>query len=179
MIINWYHSKVAHCGRRISMNDVRTAGYLVVNLNSLTRPIIRSCVKCRFNRGKCSIQLMADLPKERTESVPPFSYVGVDIFGPFQVKERRSTLKKFVSLFTCLNTRAVHLESSSHMDTDHFIMMLRRFIGRRGHIRLLRSDNGTNFVGCDNELRRAVPHKVSQFNFFFFNLQPWAEFLLF
>ena len=45
MIINWYHSKVAHCGRGITMNAVRTAGYWVVNLNSLTRSIIRSCVK--------------------------------------------------------------------------------------------------------------------------------------
>ncbi|XP_066923456.1 uncharacterized protein [Clytia hemisphaerica] len=118
--------------------------------------IIKDCVKCRRNRGKCSTQLMADLPTERTEEVPPFTYVGVDMFGPFQVKERRSTLKKFVALFTCLNTRAVHLESSGHMDTDHFIMMLRRFIGRRGQVRLLRSDNGTNFVGCDNEMKRAI-----------------------
>ncbi|XP_066935322.1 uncharacterized protein [Clytia hemisphaerica] len=140
MIVSWYHSKVAHCGRGITMNAVRTAGYWIVNLNSLTRSIIKDCVKCRRNRGKCSTQLMADLPTERTEEVPPFTYVGVDMFGPFQVKERRSTLKKFVALFTCLNTRAVHLESSGHMDTDHFIMMLRRFIGRRGQVRLLRSD---------------------------------------
>ncbi|XP_066911588.1 uncharacterized protein [Clytia hemisphaerica] len=156
MIVSWYHSKVAHCGRGITMNAVRTAGYWIVNLNSLTRSIIKDCVKCRRNRGKCSTQLMADLPTERTEEVPPFTYVGVDMFGPFQVKERRSTLKKFVALFTCLNTRAVHLESSGHMDTDHFIMMLRRFIGRRGQVRLLRSDNGTNFVGCDNEMKRAI-----------------------
>ena len=156
MIVIWYHSKVAHCVRGITMNAVRTAGYWIVNLNSLTRSIIRGCVKCRRNRGKCSTQLMADLPTERTEEVPPFTYVGVDMFGPFQVKERRSTLKKFVALFTCLNTRAVHLESSGHMDTDHFIMMLRRFIGRRGQLRQLRSDNGTNFVGCDNELKRAI-----------------------
>ena len=156
IIIMWYHAKVAHCGRGITMNAVRSAGYWVVNLNSLTRSIIRNCHQCRMTRGKCSTQLMADLPKERTECVPPFTYVGVDMFGPFQVKERRSTLKKFVALFTCLNSRAVHLESSNHMDTDHFIMMLRRFIARRGQLRLLRSDNGTNFVGCDNELRKAI-----------------------
>ncbi|XP_066920334.1 uncharacterized protein [Clytia hemisphaerica] len=156
MIVSWYHSKVAHCGRGITMNAVRTAGYWIVNLNSLTRSIIKDCVKCRRNRGKCSTQLMADLPTERTEEVPPFTYFGVEMFGPFQVKERRSTLKKFVALITCLNTRAVHLESSGHMYTDHFIMMLRRFIGRRGQVRLLRSDNGTHFVGCDNEMKRAI-----------------------
>ena len=115
IVLIWYHSEVAHCGRGITMNAVRSAGYWIVNLNSLTRSIIRSCFKCRYNRGKCSNQLMADLPADRTECVPPFTYVGVDMFGPFQVKERRSTIKKFIALFTCLNSRAVHLERSSHM----------------------------------------------------------------
>ena len=156
IIVSWYHSKVAHCGRGITMNEVRSAGYWVINLNSLTRSIIRNCFKCRYQRGKSSFQIMADLPADRMENVPPFTYVGVDMFGPYYIKERRSTIKKFVALFTCLNSRAVHFESSSNMDADSFIMMLRRFVARRGQVRLLRSDNGTNFVGCSNELKKAI-----------------------
>ena len=32
---------------------------------------------------------MADLPEGRTNNAPPFTYVGVDLFGPVQVKDRQ------------------------------------------------------------------------------------------
>jgi len=76
------------------------------------------------------------------------------MFGPFYVKERRSTRKRYGAMFTCLNSRAIHIEVVCSMDTDGFILALRSFIGRRGNIRILRSDNGTNFVGAENELRK-------------------------
>ena len=98
---------------------------------------------------------MANLPPDRMKEAPPFTYVGVNIFGPFHIKERRSTLKKYRIIFTCLCSRAVHLESVSSMDTDAFIQSLRRFVGRRGN-RLLRCDNGTNFVGTRNKLLKAL-----------------------
>ena len=42
------------------------------------------------------------------------------------------------------------------METDSFIQALHRFMARRGKVRSIRSDNGTNFVGTDNELRKAL-----------------------
>ena len=42
------------------------------------------------------------------------------------------------------------------METDSFIQPLRRFMARRGKVRSIRSDNGTNLVGTDNELRKAL-----------------------
>ena len=42
------------------------------------------------------------------------------------------------------------------METDSFIQALRRFMSRRGKVRLIRSDHGTNFVGTGNELRKAL-----------------------
>ena len=59
-------------------------------------------------------------------------------------------------LFTCLVIRAVHLEVAHHMDTDSFLMCFQRFTSSRRHPLAVFSDNGTNFVGAERELREAV-----------------------
>lgn len=102
-------------------------------------------------------QVMADLPSDRlVPDEPPFTSVGVDYFGPFEIKRGRTMIKRYGVVFTCLTVRAVHIEVASSLDTDSCIHALRRFIARRGQVRLMRSDNGTNFVGTERELREAV-----------------------
>ena len=65
-------------------------------------------------------------------------------------------VKRYGCIFTCLTTRAVHNEVSFTLDTDSFINALQRFVARRGQPKIIRSDNGTNFVGANKELRKAV-----------------------
>lgn len=99
---------------------------------------------------------MADLPEDRVQSAPPFTYCAVDYFGPWYVKEGRRQLKRYGVLFTCMASRAVHLEVANSLTTDSFINAYRRFVGRRGPVRQIRSDQGTNFVGARNELQEAL-----------------------
>ena len=73
-------------------------------------------------------QKMSDLPEDRLEPSPPFTYCAVDLFGPFIVKEGRQELKRYGVLFTCMTCRAVHLESVNSLETDSFLNYLRRFI---------------------------------------------------
>ena len=61
-------------------------------------------------------------------------------------------MKRYGVIFTCLAMRAVHLEISHSLDTNSFILALRRLIARRGQVKEIRSDNGTNFVGGEKEL---------------------------
>jgi hypothetical protein len=95
---------------------------------------------------------MSNLPTERVEPSAPFTYCAVDYFGPFSIKEKRSEIKRYGVLFTCMSSRAVHIETANSLDTDSFINALRRLIAVRGVIRQLRCDMGTNFVGAQREL---------------------------
>ena len=149
------HAKVKHQGRGMTINEVRARGYWIVGLNSEVKALIRKCVICQALRGSTQTQKMADLPADRAECAPPFTYCGVDLFGPFLVKERRSLLKRYGTIFTCLSSRAIHIEMAYSLSADSFIQCLRKVIAIRGPIRLLRCDNGTNFVGANHELARA------------------------
>ncbi|XP_077997425.1 uncharacterized protein LOC144450653 [Glandiceps talaboti] len=102
-------------------------------------------------------QRMAVLPVDRvTPQYAPFTCTGVDCFGPFLVKRGRSQEKRYGCLFTCLTMRAIHLEKLQSMDGDSFINALIRFIARRGKPKKIRSDNGSNFVGGNRELRESI-----------------------
>lgn len=91
-----------------------------------------------------------------TMNEPAFAKTGVDLFGWFFVKRGRTREKRYISLFTCLTTRAVHLEVLHSLDLDSFIECFRRFTCRRGQVSLLQSDNATNFKGADRELSEAI-----------------------
>ena len=55
--------------------------------------------------------LMAALPRHRLEATqPPFTNTGIDYFGPMNVVIFRRSVKRYGLLFTCLVTRAVHIE---------------------------------------------------------------------
>ena len=98
---------------------------------------------------------MADLPSDRLEPAPPFSYCAVDFFGPF-IEEGRKELKRWGAIFVCMVSRGIHIEVAASLDTTSFLNAYRRFVCRRGPVRILRSDQGTNFIGGRNELTNAL-----------------------
>ena len=97
---------------------------------------------------------MASLPEDRVESTEPFFYCAVDLFGPFLIKEGRKELKRYGVLYTCMASRAVHIEKANSLSTDSFINCLRRMMVIRGPIRQLRCDQGTHFVVAKSEFQR-------------------------
>ncbi|XP_075262581.1 uncharacterized protein LOC142354213 [Convolutriloba macropyga] len=102
---------------------------------------------------------MADLPDIRfqeTRSPVIFTNVGVDYLGPFAVVHRDAEVKTYICLFTCLVTRAIHLEVAEDLSADKCLTAIRRFVARRGQPRLFLPDNGSNFLGARKQIRRPL-----------------------
>ena len=150
-----YHN-AAHLGVEWTLSELRKR-YWITKARNLIKGIKRSCVTCRKLYAKGIVQKMADLPAERCEpGKPPFSYVGVDLFGPFYTKVGRSEVKRYGCLYTCFSTRAIHLEVLNNLETDTFINGFVRFVSRRGYPLKVWSDNGTNLVGARSELSKSL-----------------------
>ena len=154
LIICDVHKRLGHAGRGHVMAALREK-YWIMGANSAVLHYLYKCVICRRIQATPSEQRMSDLPKERVNPAPTFTYVSVDYFGPFHIKERIKVLKRYGALFTCLASRAIHVEVSYSLDTNSFIQALQRFIARRGPIRQIRCDNGTNLIGVKSELSKA------------------------
>lgn len=155
IILKHIHIQIGHSGRNHILSKLGQK-YWMPSANSLAREIsIRNCVFCRRMQSKVGEQKMADLPQDRViPDLPPFTSVGMDYFGPFEVKRGRTTVKRWGVIFTCLTSRAVHLEVASSLDTNSCINAIRRFLYRRGTVQIIRSDQGTNFTGAQKELQQ-------------------------
>jgi hypothetical protein len=155
-VLRYYHKHSAHQGRGTTISALREGGYWVIGASRTVSSLINNCVVCRKLKGRSSEQKMADLPADRLLPAPPFTYSGVDYFGPFLIREGRRNVKRWGVMFTCMASRAVHIEVASSLSTDGFLNVLRRFISLRGNVRHMHSDRGTNFVGAERELKEAL-----------------------
>ncbi|XP_062710566.1 uncharacterized protein LOC134288752 [Aedes albopictus] len=155
MLIRKYHEDRLHEGQSGLLAAIRQKFWLT-NARSAIRKVIHDCVKCFRTKPRSIQPLMGVLPEARVTEHAPFELTGVDYAGPILVKEGKrkpKVVKAYISLFVCLSTKAIHLELVSDLTSDAFLAALDRFINRRGLVRKLFSDNGTNFVGALKELR--------------------------
>ncbi|XP_069028658.1 uncharacterized protein [Embiotoca jacksoni] len=155
LLVRHFHERVKHQGRVLTEGAVHTAG--VIGAKRSINNMILKCVLCNKLRGRTVEQKMVDLPFDRLSMEPPFTHVGLDVFGPWTVTTRRmrggqANSKRWAVLFTCMSTRAVHIELIESMDASCFINALRRFFALRGPVKQIRSDCGTNFKGACREL---------------------------
>ena len=152
VLVRSVHHKVGHLGKETIISELRKK-FWIVGIRILVKSIVRECIVCQKANARPLEPLMGELPKERvTADHPAFTFVGVDCFGPFVVKRGRAQEKRYGVIFTCLSSRAMHLEIVFNLSTDSFINAFRRFTARRGTINTVYSDNGTNFVGAVREL---------------------------
>ncbi|XP_073835298.1 uncharacterized protein isoform X2 [Musca autumnalis] len=152
LLVESYHLKFCHINKSTVIAEVHLK-FWVPSLRRLLNSIQSRCQVCRIRRSKPCQPQMGLLPIDRvTPYVRPFTYTGLDYFGPVTVTIRRQREKRWVALFTCLTVRAIHLEIAADLSSDACLLCIRNFINRRGAPLVIRSDNGTNFVGIEKEL---------------------------
>ena len=156
MIIKSEHIRLSHAGTTLVQSSL-SRRYHIVGGRKVIRCVIRQCVICRKYAAKTANQIMGNLPLERITPDRPFANVGVDFAGPFYVKyvyvRKHTVVKAYACVFVSLSVKAAHLELVSDLTSSAFIACLRRFVARRGKPSLIMSDNGTNFVGANRELK--------------------------
>ena len=151
------HGKRAHCGYKSLIYESRKR-FWIVGVRHMAKHLTGKCVTCKKLRKKPLEQLMGQIPKLRVAAAfPAFSNTAIDMFGPLQVRLGRKTLKEAqVIIFTCMTTRAVHLELVTDRSTDTFLMAFRRFVSLRGNPNNCWSDCGTNFIGAQHYLKELL-----------------------
>lgn len=156
LIVKSYHKRYHHQNHETTINEIRQRFY-VPKLRQVLKDVRLNCQWCKNALTRPNPPQMAELPAARLAShTRPFTFVGVDYFGPMFVTVGRSSVKRWGVLFTCLTIRAVHIEIAQSLNTDSCIMCIRNFMARRGTPQEIYSDNGTNFHGSNNELERAL-----------------------
>ena len=110
--------------------------------------------------------MLGQLPPERVTPGTMFEKVRIDYAGPLQVKygmvRKPVVMKTYICVFVSLTIKAIHLEAVSDLITEAFIAALQRFVARRGSPTLIWSDNGTNFVGANRELKEMYEFVAQQ-----------------
>ncbi|XP_035773863.1 uncharacterized protein LOC118456863 [Anopheles albimanus] len=157
LIVDDYHRKFRHSNHETVVNELRLK-YDIPALRRAVRNARNKCTYCALRSSMPENPQMAPIPAARLAAYErPFTFTGIDYFGPFTVTMGRNrTEKRWGVLFTCLTIRAIHIEIAASLSTSACIMALRSFIARRGTPNEIYSDRGTNFIGASKELVAAA-----------------------
>lgn len=160
LIVKYYHESEGHrMGVNFTINHLREK-YLVIHVRQEVKRASKECRECaRHFQVHPAKQQMAPLPQIRLEKTSrPFENCAVDFAGPYRTMQGRGRIraKRYLCLFVCLQTHCCHLEMASSLETDAFLNAFIRMTARRGWPTQMLSDNGTNFVGADKEIRELV-----------------------
>ncbi|XP_055714320.1 uncharacterized protein LOC129808566 [Phlebotomus papatasi] len=156
LLLEDFHVRLGHWRADFVLAELRQR-YEIIKGRATLKRLQRGCKTCQVSKAKPQIPLMGQLPSERLSMhVVPFTNTGCDMFGPLYVKSGRSEVKRYGMIFTCMTTRAIHLELCCSLSTDSCLLALRRFFGRRANPAKIISDNGTNFRGAARELKEAA-----------------------
>ena len=160
-----------HMGEPLHLYNQVQGDYWLFGGQHETSRILRLCLRCSCRNPIAAAAQMAllsrmQVPNSKETLVRAFSKVGIDLAGPWMTRKGRETRgrripnqKRYLIIFSCHITRAVHLKLVYSADADSFLMAFDRFSAVRGIPTNIQTDNGGNFVaggGGGGELRQVL-----------------------
>ena len=143
-----------HTGRDITQAMARQEAW-IINAKKLAKQVVRRCVRCRYLRKLLLQQKISVLPDYVQIQCPPFTNIGLDLCGPYTVKamtNKRATMKVWIVILLCLNTKAVSMELAPGYSTDDFLLAYGTHVSQRGIPLIVHSDRGSQLVAAKKEL---------------------------
>uniref|UniRef100_A0A1I7VPB6 Integrase catalytic domain-containing protein n=1 Tax=Loa loa TaxID=7209 RepID=A0A1I7VPB6_LOALO len=145
LIIWQQHDRLHHAGVAHTLSAIRRRFWITKGRATIKRTI-SSCMACKRWKAKpFKLPPMSSVPESRVMRSRSFEQVGLDYLGPLSIKSPTGVVKRWIALFTCFTTRAVHLELVEDLSAENFSHIMRRFVARRGYPKLILSDNASQF----------------------------------
>lgn len=154
------HISRCHAGTKFTIALFRRHFFVPKCAKTVAHILQKFCIKCACGNKKPFYQpTHSQIPDFRLlPFTSPFSYVGIDIFGPFQtfdsyLPKRKNELhtpttpirKYWGLIFTCLSTRAVHIMALKSLDSQELWLQIVTFFADRTTPVLIMSDNALQF----------------------------------
>ena len=163
------HHRRLHCSQKAVFNTLRhqfwfTGGFQYVK--DLVRKLCKT-PRCRYIKF-CNPR-MSPLPSIRLDNPEAWTNVGIDYAGPFACKHscmedshskkncpHPKQSKVWIALFTCMHSRAIHVEVVRDCTTLEFLYAFRKFVARKGIPKTFYSDQAKTFKAADKQLRQLL-----------------------
>ena len=159
-LLRHYHTSVLqHTGGVNTLISQIQKKYWIIHPVASARKILRNCIICKKRDLRPTTQQMSNLPDFRIPGdtrTEVFSTCAIDCAGPYLTKQGRAKqrIKRYILLYRCTTVGAIHLQPLSRLDTDAFLLAVDRFISLFQKPTQFVSDNGSNFVRAEKEIRR-------------------------
>lgn len=166
LLIKMAHLTTWHGGPTLTFAYLRNKFWIPNGLTTIKK-YTKSCHRCIRINARTLHQQMGPLPEHRINISRPFTHTGLDFAGPIAIRTSsgrgQKTFKGYICIFICFATKAIHLEAVGSLTSTAFIASLRRFCSRRGQIKHLYSDNGTNFCGAFKIIKGLEKHEKEKY----------------
>ena len=138
----------------------RAKGVWIVRGRNLAKTVTSHCMVCKIENQKATTQIMSDLPENVQETgLSPWTHIALDFLGPEIVRDhvkKRNNTKVYPILFTCLQTRAIHVNIALGYSTEEFMTAFQDYMAVRGTPSTIYSDAGSQLVKASKMLSEEV-----------------------